>query len=191
MKTRNYKMILMALLLGAGLIGCGSKKSSSNSNSATSYRLSGGICRDASGEIAALWHCGLPASQNFSLTGANCVDQRLNQAVDVTYCNSNPFVWNGVQCFDSYDGNKLVDSSYCSTSGLGSSNRYVLNNGYCFDSVAQQFVDGSYCGGGQQCYGPYHIESAGAIVSHIFCNGQNCAGYTLTNTNTGVKETCF
>lgn len=109
-----------------------------------------------------------------------------NTAPTVTY------TWQGGYCYN--NSNQMVANQYCSQS---TNSGYYWSNNTCYNTMNQP-VNPGYCStqngqpgqpGFQQCYGNYYYYSQYG-TQQITCNGSNCSGYQLYNSQTNQQVNC-
>lgn len=102
-------------------------------------------------------------------------------------------------CYASNTG-QVVANGYCGvTTATTTTTGYYILNGYCYSNATGQTVSNSYCGLSttttstaattQVCVGYYYYYSAYGIQVG-YCNGSNCAGYTLYQYGTNQQVAC-
>lgn len=99
------------------------------------------------------------------------------------------YTWQNGYCYN--NSGQMVQNTYCAQSG---NSAYYWMNGSCYNT-ANQIVNPAYCTnqnaqpGSQQCYGTYYYYTYYG-TQQISCNGANCSGYTLYNTQTNQQVFC-
>jgi len=202
MKTQKLKLkSLMKSVCYVGLtvlalVAC-NKKSDDNNIAQTPqiYNMINGVCYNNVNQVVPNTLC---TNNGYYMSNGSCYSSTGQIMPNTTYCtqaNNGYYLANGV-CYSS-NGQMMPNTTYCSNVNNGLNNGYYLSNGYCYSSTGQMMPNTSYCTNGgnmggigaQQCYGSFLYQS-GYWSQMVYCNGQNCRGYTLTEVSTNRSVTC-
>ncbi len=135
----------MSFICGAFLLiqacgGGGGGSSTPTAGSGDTFQLGAdGLCYDETIQQLApnYTYCSALSTYNsgvFYIANGVCIDSVHNVDVSMTYCTSNPFVWqNPKTCFDSY-ASQVVPNIYC----LPPHSPVYLNAGVCYYTDTQQ-----------------------------------------------------
>gem|GEM_PF-1783148 len=184
---KNY-FLFFAASSALALAGCNNGGGGGGSAPAASpYTWSNGVCMGPGGVQANPQLC-QTANNGYTWNGTQCMGPG-NVPAAPQFCQNqqqcNPVGYqNG-----GYQNNGYQNGGYQNGYNSGYPNGY--NNGYNNGYGSQLPSNNTYCpptaGGGQyqQCYGQYYFSS-----QMIYCSGQNCRGYTMTEATSGRQVVC-